>query len=101
MFQQTDDVGGNEQRLTTNVEVDSGQRPRPELCRATEQRLHASLCRQIEDNDRPVFRRTDQLILGHTFTFMALIITRECGVVLRSVCIRVSVCLVSAVLFML
>jgi len=63
VFQQSDDVGGQQQRLTSNVEVNGGQRPRPELRRTAEQRLSARLCRQIKQDDRSVAGRTDQLIL--------------------------------------
>jgi len=55
VFQQSDDVGGNEKRLTPSVEVNGGQRSGTELRRATEQRLDAGLCRQVEQNDGAVF----------------------------------------------
>jgi len=66
VFQQTDDVSGDNERLTTCVKVDGGERPRPELRRAAEQRLSTRLCRQVEQNDRAVLSRTDQLILHTT-----------------------------------
>ena len=63
VFQQSDHVGGDDQRLTTNVEVDGGQRPRAELRRTAEQRLYARLCREIKHDDGSILSGADQLIL--------------------------------------
>ena len=63
MFQQTDDVGRHDERLTTNVEVDGRHRARAELCGAAEQSLGAGLRRQVKDDDGSVLAGADQLIL--------------------------------------
>ena len=66
VLDQSDDVGGEQQRLSTYVEVDGGQAPRAELRRAAEQRLSACLRRQVEQDHRSVLARTDQLVLHTT-----------------------------------
>ena len=63
VLDQSDDVGRQQQRLTTHVEVDGRQPARAELRRAAEQRLSARLSRQVEQDHRPVLAGADQLIL--------------------------------------
>jgi len=63
VFDQSNDVGREHECLSTHVEVDRGQTSWPELCRAAEQRLSASLGRQVEQDDRTVLAGTDQLVL--------------------------------------